>query len=266
MANPVENNTNSALSRRDKFSQRLKGKYADREFADDEALFSQIDDDYNEMESRISDYEKNENDILGMFASDPRSAAFLSSWRKGENPSTQFVRQFGREMVEALNDPEKAEEIAAANQEYLDRVAENTRMKEEYETNLQASLEEIDNFQQQNNLTDEQLDEVLQSVQQTVSDVLSGKFSVGLLTMFLRGKTYDNDLAAARADGEIAGRNATIDEKRQKRTKVSGMPTSLGGRGGNSPAPRKDIDTLRDVQSDGDYMKSLGVKRTQHRR
>ena len=45
-------------SRRDQFGERLKKKYPDREYADDEALFGQINDDYDEYDNKLSGYEE----------------------------------------------------------------------------------------------------------------------------------------------------------------------------------------------------------------
>lgn len=41
------------ISRRDQFGERLKKKYPDREYADDDALFGQINDDYDEYDKKL---------------------------------------------------------------------------------------------------------------------------------------------------------------------------------------------------------------------
>ena len=50
-------------SRRDSFSERLQSKYPDREFADDEALFGQISDDYDEYDDALQSIYDNRNKI-----------------------------------------------------------------------------------------------------------------------------------------------------------------------------------------------------------
>ena len=49
----AENQTQSvpAKSKRDLFGERLKKKYPDRDYADDEALFGQINDDYDQYDN-----------------------------------------------------------------------------------------------------------------------------------------------------------------------------------------------------------------------
>ena len=43
-------------SKRDLFSDRMKGKYPDKQFDDDEALFGQINDDYDDYDDH-DDYD-----------------------------------------------------------------------------------------------------------------------------------------------------------------------------------------------------------------
>lgn len=44
-------------SKRDLFSDRMKGKYPDKQFDDDEALFGQINDDYDDYDKRLGEYQ-----------------------------------------------------------------------------------------------------------------------------------------------------------------------------------------------------------------
>ena len=73
-------------SNRDRYMERLKTKYPDKEFADDEALFGQTNDDYDSYDNELSGYREREKALSDLFASNPRSAAFLTDWRKGEDP------------------------------------------------------------------------------------------------------------------------------------------------------------------------------------
>lgn len=43
-------------SNRDRYSERLKNKYPEKDFVDDEALFGQINDDYDSYDKEISEY------------------------------------------------------------------------------------------------------------------------------------------------------------------------------------------------------------------
>ena len=43
-------------SNRERYTERLKAKYPDKEFADDEALFAQINDEYDGLDKELSGY------------------------------------------------------------------------------------------------------------------------------------------------------------------------------------------------------------------
>ena len=131
-------------SKRDSFSERLKSKYPDREFADDEALFGQINDDYDEYDSQLSGYKEREQKIADMFTSDPRSAHFVTTWRDGGDPVVEFVRRFGSDIKDRLDDPEWHDKLAAANKEFVERVAEEKELQAMYEKNIAATKKVAD--------------------------------------------------------------------------------------------------------------------------
>ena len=45
-------------SNRERYTDRLKAKYPDKEFADDEALFAQINDEYDGLDKELSGYKE----------------------------------------------------------------------------------------------------------------------------------------------------------------------------------------------------------------
>ena len=73
-------------SNREQYAERLKAKYPDREFADDEALWGQANEDYDGYDKELAGYKEREKAFSDLFTSDPRSAAFLTNWRKGGVP------------------------------------------------------------------------------------------------------------------------------------------------------------------------------------
>lgn len=226
-------------SRREQFGERLKKKYPDREFADEEALFSQIDDDYNDYDSQIGQLKEHEKLFTDMFSADPRSANFLTSWRKGEHPMTAFIRQFGKEgLQELVENEEKMEEFAKANEEYLARVAKEKELEDEYQKNITGSLKNLEQFQKEHGLADEQTDKVMESLTGIARDGIVGKFTTESMDMALSSINHDTDVSNARTEGEVAGRNAKIDEKLRKPQTGDGQPNLAGS---NNAPTRKNI-------------------------
>lgn len=228
-------------SNRDRYTERLKAKYSDKEFADDEALFGQINDDYDDYDNRLTKYQEQEKALTDLFASNPRSAAFLTDWRKGEDPIIGMVRKFGDDFKAALEDPEKQEALAAANKEYAERIAEEDKYEEEYQKNIRETYATLEQMQQEEGLSDEDIDNAMDFLVQIMRDGLLGKFSRENVSMALKALNHDSDVEQADREGEVRGRNTKIEEKLRKRTKGDGTAPLDGKNGGTSRQRPKNI-------------------------
>lgn len=223
----AENKPNK--SKRDLALERMRGRYPDKSFDDDEALFGQINDDYDDYDKRIGDYKTHEKQLTDMYTSDPRSAAFLTEWSKGGDPAIMLVRMFGTDIKDAIDDPERQEEMAAANKEYVERVAKEKELDEEYQNNLAASLQYLDDLQAKNGLDDDEVDGAMALLINIVRDGIMGKFSPESIDLAMKAINHDNDVSLASEEGEVRGRNAKIEEK-LRRSKRSDGTANLAGK------------------------------------
>lgn len=228
----MEDTQNQAVAtNRQKVLDKLQKKYPDKDFSDEEAMFGQISDDSDDYDQQLGRYKEDEKSISDMFSADPRSAYFLASWKKGSDPAVELVRQFGTEIKDAIDDPARLDAIEEANKEYLDRTAKSKELDQEYQNNLKESLERIDQWQNDNGLTDDQVDEVMQFLITTAQDVIMGKFTPEAVDMAQKAINHDADVAEAADNGEVRGRNAKIEEKLRKRSENDGLPAMGGGNG-----------------------------------
>lgn len=218
-------------SNRDRYMERLKTKYPDKEFADDEALFGQTNDDYDSYDNELSGYREREKALSDLFASNPRSAAFLTDWRKGEDPIIGMVRKFGDDFKAALEDPEKQEALAAANKEFAERIAQEKEYEGEYQKNLNETLTTLETMQQDEGLSDEDIDSAMDFLVGIVRDGIMGKFTRESVAMALKAIRHDSDVEQADREGEVRGRNTKIEEKLRKGSKNG------GGKGGSREMP-----------------------------
>lgn len=225
-------------SRRDLFHERLKAKYPDRQFDDDEAIFGQISDDYDEYDKQIAGYRENEEALSNMFNASPKAAALTMAFKDGD-PLMKFVEMFGEDMLAAANDPEKKEELAKANNEYVTRVTENKKYEDEYNANLESTIKTIEEFEQENGLAPEEIDNtILPAISQIFSDYLVGKISKETLAMVRNAINHDTDVAQAGEEGLLKGKNAKIRAKMKEHSPSEGLPVHLGGgTGGGAPVP-----------------------------
>ena len=232
----TENQENK--SRRDALRERLGTRYPELNLDDDEAVSGRIFDDYDDYDRQLGEYREREDKLTGMFNSDPRSAQFLSSWHNGEDPAVVLMRMYGEEIRDRLDDPEYQEQLAAANKEYVERVAKEKDLEQQYQQNLDGTLETLATFQQENGLSDDQVDEVMEFLQGVFQDAILGKFSRESMEMALKAIRHDEDVAEAADAAEIKGRNSKINETLRKREKGDGVSSLSGANGKASQAKR----------------------------
>ena len=230
--------------KRDIALNRMKSKYPEKNFEDEEAFFGQINDDYDDYDKQIADrdaeiegYKGREKTFSDMFSSDPRSAAFLSDWKKGGDPELAFIRKFGTDIVDIINDPDKQEEVAKANKEYADRVLEEKGYEEEYAANIAQSIENMDALVK-GGKTDEEVDAAFGLLLDIVRKGLRGIFTPEAFEMAFKALSHDADVETAGQDGEVRGRNAKIDEKLRKSKQGDGTEP-IGGKNGVPSAPKE---------------------------
>lgn len=237
-------------SRRELFGERLKKKYPDREYADDEALFGQIDDDYADYDKQIADYKEREGKITDMFARDPQSAHFITEMAKGGDPWLGVIERLGIDGVtDLLNDPSKREEYVAANKRYLARIAKEQELEQEYNKNMQeVTLPMLERIKVERGIGDETIDEAWALLHKIADEVILGNFTEDTFLMALNAINHDADVANARSEGAVAGRNAKIEEKLRKQSQGDGTPVLNGSN--NMPAQRSSRRTIFDEARD----------------
>lgn len=205
--------------------ERMTAKYPDEDFSDKEKFYGKIVEDFVDGEDRIAKYEEDERRLSDMMMADPRAAQILVDMSNGADVATSLVRLFGNEIKDAIDDPDRLEEMAEANKEYVERVAKNKQYEEMYKENLEHTIVDIDMVQREMGLSDEQVDKAMALLQSIVSDGVMGKFTPDNIKMALKAISHDEDVALAAEEGEVKGRNTRIEEKLRKSAKGDGMPT-----------------------------------------
>lgn len=224
---------------RERYAERIKSKYPDREFADDEALWGQVNDDYDGYDKELSEYKEREKSLSDLFTSDPRSASFLTNWRKGGNPAVELVRMFGDDFMEELQNPDRQEELAKASQEFAERVAKEKEFDEQYKANISETLATLEQIQNEEGKTDEEIDAAMDFLVRIMKDGILGKFSKESIEMAFDAINHDEDVKAAAQEAEVKGRNAKITETLRKHKSSDGMPALNGRNGSDTRGSRK---------------------------
>ena len=152
--------TAPAKSKRDLFGERLKKKYPDRDYADDEALFGQINDDYDQYDNELGQYKERESRLTDLLSKDNRAAQFIADMAKGNDPWLAVIERLGIDgITDLMNDPSKQEAYAEANKKYVERLAKEKSLEEEYEKNMkEVTLPMLERMKQERGISDDMID------------------------------------------------------------------------------------------------------------
>lgn len=236
----AEENTN-AVSSREKLLQRAREYYPDRTFADIGAtevpegaadLDDAINEKLEELVSQKATYDENNNRLTGLLVSDPSAAEFIQKWIDGGDPRTAIVETFGDDL--GMN-----EESQGRFKEQLEgwraRKAENDKLNEEADANWQASLSALEEWGNAKGLDIDKKRDVMLRLLSITFNGMENKYGAEDFDLAYNAINHDTDVAAARAEGEVAGRNAKINAARRDRSVAGAMPpSSTGGQGGTT--------------------------------
>lgn len=217
-------------SKRELVGERLKKKYPERDYADDEAMFGQINDDYDQYDKELGEYKDREGRLTELLTHDNGAAQFITSLAEGKDPWIAVIEHLGIDGVtDLLNDPEKQNELAEANKVYLDKLTKAKELDEEYEKNMkEVTLPMLERMKQERGISDDMIDAAWDYLHHVADAAIRGTFTEEDIDMALKAVNHDADVQNARTEGTVAGRNAKIDEKLRKPTTGDGTPNLAG--------------------------------------
>lgn len=197
-----ENNNGSASpSRKDAAIGRLRKRYPDKKFEDEEEIYGQMSDDYDALESENARYKAEQDALYETLADD------------GGDLAERLLSAFG-------------------NSEVKKRREENKVLEEEWRKSEAERDRTLAEFQDEHGLTDEQLDAVWDGLLGILTDFLHGKVSKRTLETIKSGIDHDADVAAAGHEGEVRGRNAKIEERLARSKAGDGLGNLQAGHNG----------------------------------
>ena len=221
-------------SKREVLIERIGAKYPDLDLTDEEVLYGRIGDDYDDSEKRLGEYAEREQRMEDMLRNDPKNAQFLADMAAGKDPWIAVVERLGVDgITELLNDPEKKAAYEEANKAYAERVAQEKELEAEANRNAEESARFVEQMNAQ--YGEEVVDAALMVLDKMMKDYIMSKVTPEAFDIALKVVKRDADLENARTEGEIAGRNAKIEEKLRNMEGGDGLPVM----GGSSAAPKQ---------------------------
>lgn len=258
-----ETDNKPTKSKRDMLNERLAGKYPDKDFSDDEAFYGQISDDYDSYDNELNEYKGREQALSDLFTSDPRSAAFITDWRNGEDPVVGLVRRFGPEIKDAMEDPEMQEQIAKASEEYFKQLTKAKELNEAHDKNWPETMQRFSDLAEQGKIAEDDIDDIFEFVRKIVDDGIVGIISEETIMLAQKALKHDLDVRDAEHAGEVRGRNTKITEKLRSGRKNDGT-APLDGKNGianGGQRMRRDLGPLSDIDVTANIWERGGERR-----
>lgn len=207
---------------------RMKERKPDTDWdaTDDDAMADMAMADYDEMSSIVDQYKQRDAAFDELAEKHPQGMMFLAQLAKGKTLREAIENSMEVSIEDLYNDPD----YPRAKEEKAAKEAEAIR----------AMLADIDKKAEENGWTPEDVDEALQNFDELIQAAEGHNVTFEILQMLRNGKNYDKDIANAKHEGEVNGRNAKIEQsKRKKKASTDGLP-ALGGMagGGNKTITR----------------------------
>ena len=231
--------TQSVKSSREQLRDRMASMYPDRNFSGemgengesgaddlDQAILEKLD----ELSSNQDTYTAKNKALSDLFYGDPLSAEFVQKWIETGDPRTALVETFGDDLKDLASE-EGRSQFPEALKSWRDRRAENDSLNAEAEANWSKSLEDLESWGNEKGLTNEQKVNVMIRLVGVAANGIVNKYEPADFEMAWKEMNYDTDMNNARQEGEVAGRNAKIDENRKRRQAAGMMPPTLNGQG-----------------------------------
>lgn len=202
---------------------------------DDDDLYDYAISQADEYKNRYDKQHEVNSALAARISEDPRLGALIAGImetdEKGNkrNPAYVLAKLYGKDFLE---DEESMEALNEGYAEYLDRANQTKEASEKASQNFIKSMDEVDKYAQANGLSDDQVNELRESLVQAADDILNGIFSPSFIETVAKGLSHDADVREAADTGFVEGKNAKIEAKMKETPEFPSM-------GGTTNVPKQ---------------------------
>jgi hypothetical protein len=225
------------------YRERLKKRFADREFNSDEDWDNAAEEAYAEDEESINVFKDNNKIIDEVIASDKDLAAIIADIVANHIPFRAAVAK--RFSPEDLIAKEGDEDYDYYQKSYEERVAtgkEIQRIAQERLKNEDEAYDNIDAFCEKKGYGDEEKKAFIGFINEFYNSLSMRKITPEVLQTLDNARHYEEDMASAEENGFVAGKNENIAAKRaadNNRAAADGVPVPSGSGAPVTNAPAK---------------------------
>lgn len=216
-------------------------KYPDMTFETEADLYGDAAERLRAAEERGAKYDEANMTIQEVIDDYPEVGDFISDLTSGVDIRVALQRHFDMEDFAV----EEGEEV---EKDYKEAIATRRNRRKEAEERIatrKANWEESKKlFDEMREWDDEKEEEFGKWLGTSLNDIAMGKITPELMKKLRHGFIFEEAVADAHKEGEIAGRNTAIEAKRIKKAKMSDNMPSPGVGGVSVPEPEPEESSL----------------------
>ena len=230
------------------YRERLKKRFADREFNSDEDWDNAAEEAFAEDEESINVFKDNNKIIDEVIASDKDLAAIIADIVANHIPFRAAVAK--RFSPEDLIAKEGDEDYDYYQKSYEERVAtgkEIQRIAQERLKNEDEAYDNIDAFCEKKGYSDDDKKEFIKFINEFYNSLSMRKITPEILQTIDNARHYEEDMASAEENGFVAGKNENIAATRaneKSKAVADGVPVPQGGGAPVVEAPARKINPM----------------------
>lgn len=209
--------------------ERLKKKFPDKDFTDEAAAKDEFYADYDKTHSDYDALKGDNAKIVELLQDNPEFAQVFAAVKDGMPLRVALARVIDFDAVRPQEDDPDYEAFTKSADEFKKRQADIAAHRKMIEENQSKSKVEIDDFFKGIGADDDEQVGFADFLQGVFDDVFNGKMGKEVLKKMWQAYKYTEDVEAAQQAGEVAGRNANIEVKREKAKATDGLPEAGGG-------------------------------------
>ena len=189
----------------------------------------------NDDADALSAYEENGRALSEMFDNNRWLAAMAMDLKDNPDMSPiEWMAKQGIDIGAALEDEEMGKKVAQQIADFQQKKTDEENREKEIAENLKQSADAMDEL----GLDDDGKADMWEKFFKMIGEAEDGKVSAETWSLFKNAQNYDADVASAREEGAMQGRNEKIQNK-VKRSEKNDLPPTLNTNGGAQPSKKK---------------------------
>lgn len=219
----------AAKSRKETYMEGFRQKHPDWQDDDEDGFYGALSDDDAARDEEINGYRSREDELNSAMDGSVLNSALFVDMMNGTPVPLAILERYPDEMRAWIDDPQNIDAVKKAFEDHAAKIEENNKLKAEADKNLEETNAVIDEMIANGEIKDEdEANSLLEFLGKIAVGMMQNHIEKEWLTAAKNALNYDNDVAAAKTQGEINGRNQKITAQRMDNQRGGNTHSGLG--------------------------------------